>query len=87
MIISWIIGFILVVVCIWVLKNTRNGEGEPVLKVWSLLVIFTGGIIPIISIILASSIITISAIYYCNNDWIFIKGDLRFIKFLQKPIK
>ena len=33
MIISWIIGFILVVVCIWVLKNTRNDEGEPILKV------------------------------------------------------
>lgn len=87
MIISWIIGFILVVVCIWVLKNTRNNKGEPVLKVWSLLVIFTGGIIPIISIILVSSIITISAINYSNNDWVFIKGDLRFIKFLQKPIK
>ena len=57
MILSWIIGFILCIVAIYLLKHTVDYRNNSILKVWHLLILLIVAIIPIINIIASSIII------------------------------
>lgn len=96
MIIAWIIGLLLSLLGIWVFKNSRkitwrNGEiidREPVLKVWSLLLLLLPAIVPLVNIF--EFIIMIVWWYlsvYNVHDWEFVKKDNKLIQFLNKPIQ
>lgn len=98
MIIAWVIGLLLSFLGIWFLKNSRIKANEmtwnkparperPVLKVWSLILLVIGGLVPMLNIILAPYIIIwwIIAVYG-DKDWVFTKGDNKLTQFLNKPI-
>lgn len=97
-IIIWIIGFILSSLGIWTLKNSRTREvknyrgdliipREPVLKLWSLVLLVIASLIPVMNIFVGFVIIYICVCNVYNyKDWEFVKSSSRFIKFLNKPI-
>lgn len=99
MIIAWLIGLILSFLVIWLLKNSRVSEvrsfgneliepERPILKIWSLVLLVIGSLIPIINIIMGIIMFTIWAIsVYCEKDWKFTKGNNRLILLLNKPVK
>ena len=94
MIIAWIIGLLLSFLGIWFLKNSRQTKrwnnpkgGQPILKMWGLILSLIGAIIPIINIIMGASIIIWWIIAtYGEEDWEFTKSDNKLIQFLNKPI-
>ena len=57
MILSWIIGFILCIITIYLLKHTVDYCNNSILKVWHLLILLIVAIIPIANIILSFVII------------------------------
>lgn len=94
MITAWIIGLLLSFLGIWLLKNSRHTkswrhskDGEPVLKMWVLIPLVIGSIIPGLSIIEGLSVIIWWGIEIClENDWKFTQTDNKVVKFLNKPI-
>lgn len=98
MIIAWIIGLLLSLLGIWLLKGSIKpafvwyGRVErperPILRMWLLILLLIGSIIPIISILEGTSIITVWAIAtYLEEDWEFTKENNKLIQFLNKPIR
>ena len=57
MILSWIIGFILCIITIYLSKHTVDYCNNSILKVWHLLILLIVAIIPIANIILSFVII------------------------------
>ena len=93
MIITWIIGLILSFLAIWLLKGSRKTKnyygqkGEPVLKVWSLILYVLGGLIPIFNILMAIIVIVYWAIsVYGDGNWEYTRNAW-FVSFLTKPIQ
>ena len=56
MILSYIIGFILCIITIYLLKHTVDYRNNSILKVWHLLILLIVAIIPIINIIVYNPI-------------------------------
>lgn len=91
----WLIGLILSFLGIWFLKNSRYDNswrhskgGEPVLKMWGLILLIIGTIVPILNIIVGFAVIVWWVIAtYCEDDWKFTQEDNKIVKFLNKPIK
>ena len=55
---------------------------------WLLILLLIGSIIPILSILEGTSIITVWAIAtYLEKDWEFTKENNKLIQFLNKPIR
>ena len=94
MITAWIIGLLLGFLGIWFLKNSRHTEswrhskgGEPVLKMWALILLIIGTIVPVLNIILGLAVIIWWAIEtYGEDNWEFTQTNNKVIKFLNKPI-
>lgn len=98
MIVAFIIGVILTLLVIWILKGTRTvpscswgkpakGE-EPILKVWSVLLLLLAAVIPLINIIVAVVMLIVWAIQiWCEDDWKYIRPKGKIAKFLNKPIQ
>lgn len=98
MIIAWIIGLLLSLLGIWFLKGSIkpafvwDGIVErperPILRMWLLILLLIGSIIPIINILEGLSIIIVWAIAtYLEEDWEFTKENNKLIQFLNKPIR
>lgn len=94
MIIVWIIGLLLSLLGIWFLKNSRQTKrwgnpegGQAILKMWGLILLLIGAVIPILNMMVGFAIIMWWIIAtYGNEDWEFIKSDNKIVKFLNKPI-
>lgn len=98
MIIAWIIGLFLSLLGIYLLKGSRHSDkrnyygqvvtpSKPILKVWSLLLLLLGAIMPIFNIGIGLFIIVFWYNYvYIDKDWVCTKGS-KIISFLNKPIK
>lgn len=97
MIIAWIIGLLLSILGIWFLKNSRFREVKwyskvekperPVLKMWGLLLLIIGAIIPILNIIVGAATIIAWIVGYSGEDLVFTKKDNKVSRFLNKPIQ
>lgn len=93
MIVAWFIGVILSCLGIWLLKNSRWNrwmspkDKQPVLKMWVLILLMIGAIIPGLSIVVGSVIIMWWILAVTTDDWSFTKGDNKLVRFLKKPIK
>ena len=97
MIIAWIIGLLLSILGIWFLKNSRFREVKwygkvekperPVLKMWGLLLLIIGAIIPILNIIVGAATIIAWIVGYSIENLVFTKKDNKVSRFLNKPIQ
>lgn len=94
MIMAWIIGLFLSLSGIWFLKNSRHirswrySKGEqPVLKVWILILLVIGSVIPVLNIVEGVAVIVWwIAETYLGGHWEFIQKNNKVVKFLNKPI-
>ena len=97
MITAWIIGLLLSLLGIWLLKGSIRpasmwcGRVErperPILRMWLLILLLIGSMIPGVGIIEGLSIITVWAVAtYVDKVWEFTKGDNKLLQFLNKPI-
>lgn len=93
MIVAWFIGIILSCLGIWLFKNSRwnkwmNPEDkQPVLKMWVLILLMIGAVIPGLNVVVGSAVIMWWIIAVTTGDWSFTKGDNKLVRFLNKPIK
>lgn len=93
MIVVWFIGVILSCLGIWLLKNSRWNkwtipkDERPVLKMWVLILLMIGAIIPGLNIVVGLTVIIGWTIVVITGDWSFTKGDNKLVRFLKKPIK
>lgn len=92
MIVVWFIGTLLSCLGIWLLKNSRyvswkSGKEGPVLKMWVLILLMIGAIIPGLNIVVGLTVIIGWTIVVITGDWSFTKGDNKLVQFLKKPIK
>lgn len=94
MIVAWFIGVILSCLGIWLLKNSRyvscKGSGkeeEPVLKMWVLILLMIGAVIPSFNIVVGLTVIIWWTAAVITRDWKFAKGNNKLVQFLKKPIK
>lgn len=92
MIVAWFIGVILSCLGIWLLKNSRQNkwmnpkDRQPVLKMWMLILLMIGTVIPNLNIVVGLTVIIWWAIEAITDDWSLTKGD-NIVRFLKKPIK
>ena len=91
---AWFIGVLLSCLGIWLLKNSRHiswkrsgKEEEPVLKMWILILLMIGTVIPSLNVVVGLTVITWWTIAVITDDWSFTKGDNKLVRFLKKPIK
>ena len=94
MIVDWFIGVILSCLGIWLLKNSRyvswkcsGKEEQPVLKMWVLILLMIGAVIPKLNIVVGLTVIIWWAISVITDYWSFTKEDGKLVQFLKKPIK
>lgn len=96
MIVAWFIGVILSCLGIWLLKNSRyvsweysgKEEEEPVLKMWTLILLMICTMIPIFNGIMGLIVIAYWAIeVLITGDWKFAKENNKLVQFLKKPIE
>lgn len=94
MIVAWFIGVILSCLGVWLLKNSRyvdwkcsGKEEKPVLKMWILILLMIGTVIPTLNIVVGLTVIIWWTIAVITDDWSFTKGDNKLVRFLKKPIK
>lgn len=88
MTIVWIIeviGITLGIIDIFLYKYSRYDD-EPLLKVWSLLLIIIISLIPMINIIINTLIVAIWWVLYYSENIETITSNNRFIKWLNKRI-
>lgn len=92
MIVVWFIGVILSCLGIWLLKNSRYNQWlsikdkQPVLKMWALILLMICTIIPIVNIIVGSTVIVGWTLAVITDELRFIKGDNKLVQFLKRPI-
>lgn len=93
MIVAWFIGVILSCLGIWLLKNSRWNrwinpkDRQPVLKMWVLILLMIGAIIPGLNVVVGLVVIIWWVLAVTTDDWSFTKGDNKLVRFLKKPIK
>lgn len=93
MIVAWFIGVILSCLGIWLLKNSRWNrwinpkDRQPVLKMWILILLMIGAIIPGLNVVVGLAVILWWVLAVTTDDWSFTKGDNKLVRFLNKPIK
>ena len=93
MIVVWFIGVILSCLGIWLLKNSRYNQWlsikdkQSVLKMWALILLMICTIIPIVNIIVGSTVIVGWTLAVTTDELSFIKGDNKLVRFLYKSIK
>lgn len=93
MIVAWFIGVILSCLGIWLLKNSRRNrwinpkDRQPVLKMWVLILLMIGAIIPGLNVVVGLVVIIWWVLAVTTDDWSFTKGDNKLVRFLKKPIK
>lgn len=85
MILSWIIGFILCIVTIYLLKHTVDYRNNSILKVWHLLILLIVAIIPVINIAIGFITIVILIMNYQMQLYKF-RGNNKIWNFLNKRI-
>ena len=84
MILSWIIGFILCIITIYLLKHTVDCRNNSILKVWHLLILLIVAIIPVINI--AIGFITIVFLIMQYQIQYKFRGNNKIWNFLNKRI-
>lgn len=84
MILSWIIGFILCIITIYLLKHTVDYCNNSILKVWHLLILLIVAIIPVINI--AIGFITIVFLIMQYQIQYKFRGNNKIWNFLNKRI-
>lgn len=62
-------------------------DKQPVLKMWVLILLMIGAVIPGLNIVVGSVIIMWWILAVTTDDWSFTKGDNKLVRFLKKPIK
>lgn len=62
-------------------------DGQPVLKMWVLILLMIGAIIPGLNIVVGLAIIMWWKLAVTTYDWSFTIGDNKLVRFLKKPIK
>ncbi len=98
MTIAWVIGLILSFLGILLFKNSRikateqiwDIPEEPILKVWSILLLILGGLLPVFNIFMGLAMIIWWAVsVYSEGDWVCKEDSLenRIAQLLNKPIK
>lgn len=94
MIVAWFIGVILSCLGIWLLKNSRyvswkcsGKEEEPVLKMWVLILLMIGAVIPGLNVVVGLTVIIWWILAVTTDEWSFTKKDNKLVRFLKKPIK
>lgn len=94
MIVAWFIGVILNCLGIWLLKNSRyiswtcsGKEENPVLKMWVLILLMIGTVIPSFNIVVGLIVIILWTIAVITGYWKFVKENNKLVQFLKKPIK
>ena len=75
MILSYIIGFILCIVTIYLLKHTVECRNNSILKVWHLLILLIVAIIPVINIAIGFITIVILIMQYQVQFYEFRAGN------------
>ena len=85
MILSYIIGFILCIVTIYLLKHTVDCRNNSILKVWHLLILLIVAIIPVINIAIGFITIVILIMQYQVQFYKF-RGNNKIWNFLNKRI-
>lgn len=85
MILSWIIGFILCIITIYLLKHTVDYCNNSILKVWHLLILLIGAIIPVINITIGFITIVILIMNYHEQLYKF-RSNNKIWNFLNKRI-
>ena len=94
MIVAWLIGFLICLLDIWILKNSRTvslwtkEDARPVLKMWMVLVLIISNVVPVVNCIVSGAILIATGIAYLVDDmqWCDSKPS-RIISFLNKDIK
>ena len=84
MILSYIIGFILCIITIYLLKHTVDYRNNSILKVWHLLILLIVAIIPVINI--AIGFITIVFLIMQYQIQYKFRGNNKIWNFLNKRI-
>lgn len=85
MILSWIIGFILCIITIYLLKHTVDCRNNSILKVWHLLILLIVAIIPVINIAIGFITIVFLIMQYQMQFYKF-RGNNKIWNFLNKRI-
>ena len=62
-------------------------DKQPVLKMWVLILLMIGAVIPGLNVVVGSAIIMWWILAVITDDWSFTKGDNKLVRFLNKPIK
>ena len=88
MILSYIIGFILCIITIYLLKHTVDYRNNSILKVWHLLILLIVAIIPVINIAIGFITIVILIMQYQVQFYEFRAGNKikEILNFLNKRI-
>lgn len=69
MIIPYIIGVLLSLLCIWILKNSRSWiTNKPVLRMWQALLLIISALIPIWNFAVGIVILIVIGIAYLTDD-------------------
>lgn len=97
MIVTWLIGFLLILYCIWLYKNTRinnkwsDNDKKGVMTMWQMLLYIAVGLVPILNIVVALAMIAWWCIsVYNDKSWCYIKEKshvTRVVQFLTKPVE
>lgn len=85
MILSWLIGFILCIVTIYLLKHTVDCRNNSILKVWHLLILLIVAIIPVINIVIGFITIVFLIMQY-QIQYKFRGSNNKIWNFLNKRI-
>lgn len=62
-------------------------DGQPVLKMWILILLMIGTVIPRLNIVVGLTVIIWWTIVVITGDWKFAKENNKLVQFLKKPIK
>lgn len=97
MIVAWLIGFLLILYCIWLYKNTRidnkwsDNNKKGVMTMWQMLLYIVVGLVPILNILTALVMLTWWCMsVYGDKTWYYTKEKshvTRVVQFLTKPVE
>ena len=90
MIVTLVIGLILSLLGIYLFKGSRTRSGEPILRVWSLLLYFLGALMRLFNILMGIVMIVYWSIsVYGDRDWTYPEKSIvnKIAQFLNKSVK